>query len=292
MTDINLQPIHETDWDYLIILDACRYDYFKEFYKNYESLKRGKLEKKKSRGSHTPEWLINTFPEDYKYTYVSANPYINSRMPLHEIKGDRKYLFTPSEKFNKVIDVWLTHWDEEKNTVPPNKMNEAVLDNKRKEKPILHYIQPHEPYLTSFDTNFEWDNKLKIQGKNQEKAERPSWFKILRKIGKKPFKKLSLEKQWKIKEFLGIEIHNNWYEDYKKCRIEERKKHYKETLKITLESIEKLINELEGKIVITADHGECFGEHGLYGHPQGEDVPTLREIPWLVVDKEKMRKRK
>jgi len=50
MTDINLQPIHETDWDYLIILDACRCNTFKKLYKNYNNLKQGKLEKRNSKG--------------------------------------------------------------------------------------------------------------------------------------------------------------------------------------------------------------------------------------------------
>jgi hypothetical protein len=40
-------------WDYLIILDACRYDYFGKFCKQYFS---GRLEKRWSLGSSIIKW--------------------------------------------------------------------------------------------------------------------------------------------------------------------------------------------------------------------------------------------
>jgi hypothetical protein len=33
--------------------------------------------------------------------------------------------------------------------------------------------------------------------------------------------------------------------------------------------------------VITADHGELFGEMGLYGHLVGLLHPNLRKVPWV-----------
>jgi hypothetical protein len=33
--------------------------------------------------------------------------------------------------------------------------------------------------------------------------------------------------------------------------------------------------------VITADHGELFGEWGLYGHISGILHPSLKRVPWV-----------
>ena len=43
--------ILKEDWDFLIILDACRYDYFKGGYNKY--IKEGNLKKAVSPGIHT-----------------------------------------------------------------------------------------------------------------------------------------------------------------------------------------------------------------------------------------------
>ena len=65
----------QEQWDYLIVLDACRYDYFKEFYQHYLP---GVLSKRISVGSSTPEWRDKSFPGFYEgLSYVSTNPFIN-----------------------------------------------------------------------------------------------------------------------------------------------------------------------------------------------------------------------
>ena len=51
--------IIDEDWDFLIILDACRYDYFKKNYKKY--FKIGKLEKRKTLATWTLEWAERNF---------------------------------------------------------------------------------------------------------------------------------------------------------------------------------------------------------------------------------------
>lgn len=64
-----LQPIHEEDWDYLIVLDACRYDKFKESYPDYLD---GELRKVWSRASSTQPWLGKTFPDEYDFCCKGA----------------------------------------------------------------------------------------------------------------------------------------------------------------------------------------------------------------------------
>ena len=54
--------VMEEKWDYLIILDACRYDYFESLYKEFFD---GDLEKRISLGSNTIEWCLESFKGYY-----------------------------------------------------------------------------------------------------------------------------------------------------------------------------------------------------------------------------------
>ncbi|MXR52997.1 hypothetical protein GRX03_15465 [Halovenus sp. WSH3] len=63
---------------------------------------------------------------------------------------------------------------------------------------------------------------------------------------------------------------------------------YEETLEAALPSVERLLSELRGKTVVTADHGQMFGERLFpvpireYGHPVGLYAEELVRVPWHV----------
>ena len=63
---------------------------------------------------------------------------------------------------------------------------------------------------------------------------------------------------------------------------------YRENIEAVLPSVERLLESLGGRTVVSADHGEMFGERVLpipvqeYGHPTGIHTPELTEVPWLV----------
>lgn len=61
------------------------------------------------------------------------------------------------------------------------------------------------------------------------------------------------------------------------------KKAYRSNLERVLESVQDLVNQLSGDIVITADHGEMLGEYGMYGHYPEVYFSQLVEVPWLEV---------
>ena len=52
----------------------------------------------------------------------------------------------------------------------------------------------------------------------------------------------------------------------------------------------KEVLKLDGEWVITADHGELIGEHGVYGHPCGTKYPELIEVPWAEINLGKRRR--
>lgn len=64
---------------------------------------------------------------------------------------------------------------------------------------------------------------------------------------------------------------------------EELKKEYRESLRKTLESVENLVEGLEGKTVITADHGDGHNEHYVKDHPHSIYIKPLVNVPWLEV---------
>ncbi len=246
----------EEDWDYLIVLDACRYDIFKEL-----NTIPGKLEKKISLGSSTLEWLKKNFTEFYEdIVYVSANPYISNV----EIKGfritDRSLSFRGADHFFKVEKVWEYGWDERLNTVPPKIVTEAALRMKRKypnKRMIIHYLQPHAPWIGETRISSRELNRSNPSTRNDVWGNFVAGGKI-----------------WELIEE-GV------------ISLEFAKRAYRDNLRLVLNEVKKLVENLEGKIVITADHGECFGEKFIFEHPAGIYIKELVEIPWLVIEKPK-----
>lgn len=63
---------------------------------------------------------------------------------------------------------------------------------------------------------------------------------------------------------------------------------YRENLNLVLSAVKTLLEELTGKLVVTADHGEllCEPESPIpsqrYGHPRGIYVDELVKVPWHV----------
>ncbi|MBP1985607.1 arylsulfatase A-like enzyme [Halolamina salifodinae] len=68
---------------------------------------------------------------------------------------------------------------------------------------------------------------------------------------------------------------------------EEAYSEYLDHLRLVLDEVERLLDNLDAeKVVITADHGEAFGEFGFYRHVIGCPLPCIREVPWVITDAE------
>lgn len=269
---MKFQTFYDTDWDYIIILDACRYDYFKEHYHKY--LPKGKLEPRRSRGSCTTEWAHKTFKQPMpNVTYISTNPFINNKnLNLKELTIDCNKPWCATTTFKKVIDLWLTHWDNKLGTVHPANVNVIVKKMLPHKKLIIHYVQPHEPYLAYKAMGKEWIARNKVK--------RKLWHPFALLV----WKYLSFKQRVRIKKLLGarMSVFENFYA---RGEINKLKMLYEENLIIVLAYIGELIKDLNGTIVVTADHAECFGEGGVWGHPCNSKNRFLRTVPWLVIKK-------
>ncbi|MCD6341038.1 MAG: hypothetical protein J7L51_03725, partial [Desulfurococcales archaeon] len=103
--------IYSQHWDVLVILDACRADYFEQVVLprlRQEGFRVVSYEVVKSAGSCTQEWFIHTFDRPLKdVVYVSGNPYIRHG-EVTAFDGVTKYY--PDKLFAKVVDAWRVCW--------------------------------------------------------------------------------------------------------------------------------------------------------------------------------------
>lgn len=241
------------DWDTLILLDSCRYDYFKEV--NYI---QGTLKKVVSGGSHSKEFIRYNFmnKQNHDTVYITSNPY--------GIK------FKEHTNFFTTINL-LDKWDEEFETVLPSDVQTAAINaasqypNKRL---IIHFMQPHMPHIG--EKSKEIRQKLSVGGWSGGIDE--------------------LEEQ-KTKYSIFDAVSDGEITHY------ELRESYKQSLKIVLDHVETLVDRIEGKKIISSDHGELLGEKLLpflgprkYSHHTDLKTPELRLVPWLIIDSEDRRK--
>ncbi|WP_348611562.1 hypothetical protein [Halobaculum rarum] len=58
---------------------------------------------------------------------------------------------------------------------------------------------------------------------------------------------------------------------------------YLDELRYGLDNVSVLLDNIDAeKVVITADHGEAFGEFGVYNHPLGFPHPKVKKVPWAL----------
>lgn len=235
------------DWDNLVILDACRYDVFEEV-NNIP----GELQPATSQGTSTGEWLRANFnnSEFPDTVFVSANP------NLENIDA----------AFHDVVRLWDSDgWDFDLQTVHPADVTAAAIkaaETYPDKRLIIHYVQPHTPFIGE-------------RGREVNQTIGDGFW------GGKTFEERKEEKNINEYETIYIRLARGKLD----ANVEDIKAAYIENLQIALEEVATFVEEVEGRTVVSSDHGECFGEYGIYGHPSGVYIPQLSTVPWLVHDK-------
>lgn len=247
-TDYNTGGVDffEENWDNLLLLDACRYDLFKE-----TNTIEGRLESRESRGADTVEFLKGNFRGKvfHDTVYVTASPMLYRHHDHIDVE------------FHDVIDIWNSGgWDEEAKTVLPEPVTEAAMEaaerypNKRL---FVHYLQPHYPFIGAKTRPFREADAFMKQG------DRGSWTRAA--IGEID---VTRDEVWSA---------------------------YRANLEYVLDSVAELVEVLNGKTVVTSDHGNLLGERAFpipireWGHPRGLHVHDLVTVPWLVIEGEERR---
>lgn len=155
--------VYERDWDLLVVLDACRVDALREVADEYDFL--GEVESIRSAGSTSIEWMALTFRERYA-AEIARTAYVNGNAQFDKVFRERRTPphiaaapFGPSmdaygvvgpEDFGHVDDVYEYGFDDDHGVVLPRTMTDRAVAVGRERSPercIVHYMQPHAPYI-------------------------------------------------------------------------------------------------------------------------------------------------
>jgi len=249
-TDYRLmgESIWDRDWDVLLILDACRYDVFEEL---YGSDQRFEIEAMFSAGSASPEWMFNNFgrkhADELSHTvYVTGNPYSSKCLT--------------ADVFDHVEEVWRHHWDEDQGTVMPDVLSDEAIrvwNDRDPDRMIVHYMQPHKPYIPAPDSAKMKHSDFTI-----------NLFRVFatRALGTYP-------------DFKKAEARRDNLPD------SELRELYNENLEYVVDTLDRtILRNIDADIVISSDHGELLGEEGIYHHPAFTRYAELRTVPWARVN--------
>lgn len=240
----NGTEIFEEEWDNLILLDSCRYDYFSDI-----CTLNGKLESRTSRGSTSVEFIRGNFqgPDQLDSIYISANSWYQK---ISEELGDARsdvFLFDRVHSENKRKRGEVRTWCE--------KVTEQALSRHEQypnKRLIIHYMPPHFPYV---DENGE----ILIDLKNKHNTD--TYYNL--------FHRSSDRNEYVTKE--------------------EIRDAYESSVRYIINHITKLLKELNGLTVISADHGELLAERSRpipiieTAHPEGVYLTQLIKVPWFKI---------
>jgi len=229
----------EQDWDNLIILDACRFDWFTELNEI-----EGNLMSKISQGSESWVFMQENFVGKslHDTVYVTANPWSTN---------------IPDGTFHAIFHLHESHWSEEQQTVLPQDVIEQTIKiqedfpNKRL---ISHFMQPHYPFIGGGISGIDIGGVFNDSNTSSDTVN-----------------------PWTVLNHKG---------EY----AEEVISSYKENHIVAIDSARRLVADLPGKTVVTADHANLVGElvfplpKRMFGHPRGLRKHELITVPWLETE--------
>ncbi|WP_049898558.1 alkaline phosphatase family protein [Halococcus agarilyticus] len=146
--------------------------------------------------------------------------------------------------FGALDEVWKYAWNDDLGTVPARAITDRAIAHARQSDPerlVVHYMQPHHPFVPD---PISADDGLARTGTHTHPTN--PW--VLLRRGD-----ITTDRVWNA---------------------------YEANLRYVLDEVETLLANVDGRVAITADHANLFGEWGLYGHPIHTPVPALLAVPW------------
>lgn len=244
----------------LIVLDACRFDRFAEIAPEYID---SDVVPVAAAAEDTFGYLRECWPGVHDVNYVTgAAPVTNQEFDFDQnekadglvFEGDDLYEiyegYVPKEHLENIIEVWKESWDETLGVCPPEPVTDKAIElAPRSNKMVVHYFQPHEPYI----------GDSRILG-NVEAAD---------------------------EHLEGGAIGRGIWERVESGAITDTKlrEAYGDNLRRVMGEVALLVHEVQEKfdnIAVMGDHGEALGEYDQYTHSIKH--PYVRVVPWAEVD--------
>lgn len=248
--------VYESDWDILILLDTCRPDALSEVKKEYSFLSRNHIDTKWSIASNSRGWIAGTFREKYREE-VENTVYINANGYASEILEHRRRF--PSEDGIRDLSAWDTLTGEDM---------------------LLHH--PVRDYLPAFELDeFVPPSLVVDRAVSAWRAYDADRFIVHFHQPHSPFcyhpwNERREFKEWEWDPFTALKEGEVSREMVWSAYLDE--------LRFALNSVALLINSVDtDSIILSADHGEAFGEFGFYRHMLGVPHPQMKKVPWVCI---------
>jgi hypothetical protein len=153
-----------------------------------------------------------------------------------------------AELFGRLDHVWEAHWDDDLGTIPPEPVTDhgiAVARTGDYDRVICHYMQPHFPFIADGEG--------------------------FGRLGRGGFG-------------LGEDDSVNVWDMVERGEVDAEAviEAYDANLAYVFESVETLLDNVDGTVAITADHGNALGEWGMWGHRAYVPSMALKKVPWDV----------
>jgi hypothetical protein len=230
------------DWDLLIVLDACRWDIMSDVSDEYDWLSPVPT---RSYASSSQDWLQKTF-------------FAGPKSTTKRLRATLSLLREPYQ--NDVLAETLESRDTSDIAYISGNPQSTMLDKLSFAyiKETWRYDLPHNKKTRALT-----DITIKYRREN------PSIRTIVHYMKPhEPFKKESSN---------GTAWQRLQWGEYP---LQELKQDYRQNLKDVLDEVEILLENTDAnRVLITADHGNSYGEWGFYGHRPYLPLDGMRRIP-------------
>lgn len=255
------ETVYDRDWDLLVILDACRTDALREVADEYDFITD--VTEVASVASTSSEFVHNTFVEDHlpeirATAYVTSNPYSN-----HVRTSDVNTL--------KTYETMGTIYESER-------LDRLLVRNKT--------------------VGGEFPSFTLAEGKKLDGESSRTWYPpdvvtahAIRTAREENPEKMMVHYMQPHAPYISEAAERGYYESHEDFPFAYLRNGgdrsvvwdaYLDNLRSVLDSVELLLDNVDAETVaITSDHGELFGEWGLYSHIYGIPHPKLRRVPWV-----------
>lgn len=183
--------------------------------------------------------------------------YVSSNPYITMLAGDA---------FHDLREVWRDEFDQVERTVLPKVVAEAarVASEEYPDKRlVVHFMQPHYPFIDHSELRYQSWSPKEVLDEERGGGEHP-------------------HDPWQALELQLVDRNVVW-------------EAYADNLALGLNAALALATSLDGRTVLTSDHGNMIGERAwpipirFFGHPEGIRHPALVDVPWAVIEGEERR---